>query len=54
MSDEIKKKKGLKEFSLSSLAVDNGTSVFIITLMIMLFGIQAYENMPKEQFPEVD
>jgi multidrug efflux pump subunit AcrB len=43
-----------REFSLSSLAVDNGTSVFIITLMIMLFGIQSYQDMPKEQFPEVD
>lgn len=43
-----------REFSLSSLAVDNGTSVFIITLMIMIFGIQAYQDMPKEQFPEVD
>jgi multidrug efflux pump len=42
----------LREFSLSSLAVDNATSIFILTLMIMLFGIQAYDNMPKEQFPE--
>lgn len=49
-----KDKKGLREFSLSSLAVDNGTSVFILTIMILLFGIEAYENMPKEQFPEVD
>lgn len=49
-----KKKNTLREFSLSSLAIDNGTSVFILTLMIFLFGIQGYQNMPKEQFPEVD
>ncbi len=54
MAEEKKKKKGLREFGLSSLAVDNGTSVFILTLMIFIFGIQAYQNMPKEQFPEVD
>ncbi|MEN0003483.1 MAG: efflux RND transporter permease subunit [Bacteroidota bacterium] len=48
------KNKGLREFSLSSFAVDNGTSVFIITLMILLFGIQSYQRMPKEQFPEVN
>jgi multidrug efflux pump subunit AcrB len=46
-------KKGLKEFGLSSLSVENGTSVFVITLMILLFGIQSYQDMPKELFPEV-
>lgn len=54
MAEDQKKKKGLREFGLSSLAVDNGTSVFILTLMIFIFGIQAYQSMPKEQFPEVD
>jgi multidrug efflux pump len=54
MSEEHQNKQQRREFSLSSLAVDNGTSVFIITLMIMIFGIQSYQNMPKEQFPEVD
>ncbi|MCB0560937.1 MAG: efflux RND transporter permease subunit [Lewinellaceae bacterium] len=53
MAEDQKKKKGLREFGLSSLAVDNGTSVFILTLMIFIFGIEAYQNMPKEQFPEV-
>lgn len=47
---EITKK--LKEFSLSSFAVDNGTSIFLVTIMILLFGIQGYNRMPKEQYPE--
>lgn len=42
----------LKEFKLSSIAVDNATSVFLVAVMIMLFGLQAYLNMPKEQYPE--
>lgn len=46
-------KEKLKEFGLSSLAVDNATSVFLITAMILLFGLQAYNDMPKEQFPEI-
>ncbi len=45
--------KKVKEFGLTSFAVDNGTSIFILTLMIVFFGIGAYESMPKEQFPEV-
>ncbi len=52
--DNQQKGKKLKQFGLTSLAVDNATSVFIITLMIFLFGIQSYQQMPKEQFPEVE
>jgi multidrug efflux pump subunit AcrB len=47
---ELKK----RNFSLSSFAVDNSTSIFLITVMILLFGIQGYNGMPKEQFPDVD
>jgi multidrug efflux pump len=43
-----------RNFSLSSFAVDNSTSIFLITVMILLFGIQGYNSMPKEQFPDVD
>ncbi len=42
----------LREFKLSSVAVDNGTSVFLITIMIFLFGLQSYNTMPKEQYPD--
>ncbi|MFT7606023.1 MAG: multidrug efflux pump, partial [Saprospiraceae bacterium] len=46
--------KGLREYGLTSLAVDNRTSIFILTLMIILFGVSGYNNMPKEAYPEVD
>jgi multidrug efflux pump len=52
MAEEINK-KGLRQFGLSSLAVDNATSIFIVIFIILVFGIQSYQNMPKEQFPEV-
>lgn len=42
----------IREFKISSVAVDNGTSVFLVAFMILLFGLQAYKNMPKEQYPE--
>ena len=47
-----KKNKGIREFPLTSLAVDNSTSIFLLTFMILLFGITAYNRMPKEQYPE--
>jgi len=51
--EENKNQKGLRQFGLSSMAIDNGTSVFVLIIMITLFGLRAYQSMPKEQFPEV-
>ena len=42
-----------RSFGLTNLAVNNGTSVFLLAFMILAFGLLAYENIPKEQFPEV-
>jgi multidrug efflux pump len=49
--DKIKKK--FREFGLTSLAVDNATTVLILTFMIFLFGIRSYQDIPKESFPEI-
>ncbi|MCB0705437.1 MAG: efflux RND transporter permease subunit [Saprospiraceae bacterium] len=46
-------KDGLREFGLTTLAVDNSTSVFLLTFMLFLFGLQSYNTMPKESFPEI-
>ncbi len=43
----------IKEFKPSSWAIDNKTSVYIMTIIITLAGIMSYINLPKEQFPEV-
>jgi multidrug efflux pump len=54
MSLQEDKKKGLiREFGISSLSVDNRTSVVILTLIITFLGIFAYKTMPKESFPEI-
>ena len=51
MSEKIDTTK-VRNFRLTDLAVDNGTSIFILVFMILLFGLQAYQTMPKEQYPE--
>jgi len=38
---------------MSSFAIDNSTSIFILTFMILFFGINSYNTMPKEAFPEI-
>ncbi len=43
----------IKEFKPSSWAIDNKTSIYILTIIITLAGIMSYRGLPKEQFPEV-
>ena len=42
-----------KEFKPSSWAINNKTSIFILTVIIMLAGIGAYIGLPKEKFPDI-
>ncbi|MDI1317940.1 efflux RND transporter permease subunit [Flavobacterium sp.] len=42
-----------KEFGISSWAIDNRVTVYIITLLIVVMGVSAYINMPREDFPEI-
>ena len=46
-------KDKFKEFKLSSWAIDNRTAVYIITVIITLAGLMAYNALPKENFPEI-
>ncbi len=50
---ENQKPQKTREFGLSSMSVDNSTSVVILTLIISVLGLSAYRNMPKESFPEI-
>src|SRR5436190_8589421 len=43
----------LKEFKPSSWAINNRTSIFIVTIIVTLLGITAYNNLPKESFPDI-
>src|SRR5690606_27196194 len=43
----------MKEFKLTSWAIDNRTSIMIITILITLAGLMSYISIPKEQFPDV-
>ncbi len=51
--EEKNDKKLLRTFGLTNLAVDNKITVFLLTIMIFVFGILSYIGMPKESFPEI-
>ncbi len=47
------KHKVQKEFGLSSLAVNNRRTVFLLAILIAFAGMAAYVAMPSENFPEI-
>ncbi|PLW93054.1 MAG: copper transporter, partial [Marinilabiliales bacterium] len=42
-----------REFFGSNWAINNKTSVFVLTVILIVVGFMSYKNLPKEQFPEV-
>ncbi len=49
-----KKKQVDKEFGLSSWAINNKTTMYVLILVIFYLGVAAFFDMPRENFPEVN
>ncbi|WP_438945991.1 efflux RND transporter permease subunit [Sediminibacterium sp.] len=45
--------KKFKEFKPTSWAIDNRTAVYVITILISLYGLNKFTTLPKEQFPDI-
>ena len=46
-------KEKFKEFFVSSWAINNRVTIFVVTVVITWIGIQSYNSLPKESFPEI-
>ena len=42
-----------REFGISSFSLNNNTSIFIVGIIILVFGLMSYINMSKELYPEI-
>ena len=42
-----------KEFGLSSWAINNKTTIYVVITLILFLGFSAYKSMPRESFPEI-
>ncbi|WP_062056758.1 efflux RND transporter permease subunit [Aquimarina longa] len=51
---EVNKKKVDKEFKLSSWAIDNPTTIYVMIGIFLVLGLSAYFSMPRENFPEIN
>jgi multidrug efflux pump len=45
--------KKFKQFKPTSWAVDNRTAIYIIAALITLYGLNKFNTLPKEQFPDI-
>jgi multidrug efflux pump len=53
VSENEKKSKVVREFKLTTFALKNRNTVFLLTTVIFLFGLLSYVRLPKELFPDV-
>ncbi len=42
-----------KQFKPSSWSIDNKTAIYIVTIIISIWGIMSYNKLPKESFPDI-
>ena len=54
MTKKKNKKQVDKEFGLSSWAINNKTTMYVLILVIFYLGVSAFFSMPRENFPEVN
>ncbi|UCG27896.1 MAG: efflux RND transporter permease subunit [Bacteroidales bacterium] len=43
----------IRDFKITTLALKNRSTVFLLTVVIAIFGILSYNQLPKELFPEL-
>ncbi|MGY5351612.1 efflux RND transporter permease subunit [Wenyingzhuangia sp. IMCC45533] len=46
-------KKTNKEFALSSWAIENKYTMYVVIALIFILGLSAYNGLPREDFPEI-
>lgn len=46
--------KSYKEFGITSWAINNKTTIYVLICTVLYAGIYAFNSMPKENFPEIN
>jgi multidrug efflux pump subunit AcrB len=45
--------KKFKEFGLTSWSINNRTAIYIIAIIVTVMGLNTFNSLPKEQFPDI-
>jgi len=46
-------KKVVRDFFMTSFSLNNKNTIYLLSIILVVFGIYSYRSMPKELFPEV-
>ena len=49
-----KEDKVINQFPLSNFSLKNRITVVLLLIMLVVLGVGAYNNLPKESYPEVE
>lgn len=52
-NNDIKKDKIVRNFALSTWALKNKNTVYLFTIITIIFGLYSYVKMPKELYPDI-
>ena len=53
MKDSLEQSKTKREFRLTTVSLKNKNTIFLLTAVIIFFGLYSFNHLPKELFPEV-
>ncbi|MCF8227846.1 MAG: efflux RND transporter permease subunit [Bacteroidales bacterium] len=53
MEKNFKDEKITREFKLTTLALKNKNTIFLLSVILIAFGIYSYRSLPKELFPDI-
>jgi len=53
MNDIDNNKKVVRRFWLTDISLDNKITIYLLVVILMIFGAVSYTRMPKELFPEI-
>jgi multidrug efflux pump subunit AcrB len=45
--------KKFKEFGPTSWSINNRTAIYIIAIIVSVYGLMTFNRLPKEQFPDI-
>ncbi|OQX77817.1 MAG: copper transporter, partial [Bacteroidetes bacterium 4484_249] len=53
MEKHFKEEKVKREFKLTTIALNNKNTVFLLLVILVAFGFYSYRSLPKELFPDI-
>ena len=53
ITEQKQEKKVIRDFFLTTFALKNKNTIYLLAIILLVFGLYSYRSLPKELFPEV-